>query len=226
MDHGNPTIDDADVLFCSDEHVTFTPQRRRLRVGDRVLVWPSHVDPTVAYHERMHLADGPGLERRRRRRVGRRSPRLGRAADEPVSSRFQRRARATTLSPTATVANTPTPTTTNITASTTTVSRSRARAAPSRRPRCGAVTDVPAVEPDDSDRGTSRARTARARRGSPARRAGRATVRCRYRRNSCSENAYDASPSANKHGVGRDHEVRPRRRSARSGCRGSCARRR
>ncbi|HEV7523864.1 MAG TPA: alanine racemase [Acidimicrobiia bacterium] len=60
MDHGNPTIDDADVLYCSDEHVTFTP-RARMRVGDRVLVWPAHVDPTIAYHERMHLADGSGI---------------------------------------------------------------------------------------------------------------------------------------------------------------------
>ena len=61
MDHGNPAIDDADVLYCSDEHVTFTP-RGRLRVGDRVLVWPAHVDPTVAYHQRMQLADGPGID--------------------------------------------------------------------------------------------------------------------------------------------------------------------
>lgn len=56
MDHGNPTIDDAAVLFCSDEHIVFTTERA-VRVGDRVLVWPAHVDPTVAYHERMHLAD-------------------------------------------------------------------------------------------------------------------------------------------------------------------------
>ncbi|HUI48595.1 MAG TPA: alanine racemase [Acidimicrobiia bacterium] len=63
MDHGNPAIDDAEVLFVSDEHVTFTPQRR-VRVGDRVLVWPGHVDPTVAYHERIQLADGPGLDAR------------------------------------------------------------------------------------------------------------------------------------------------------------------
>jgi len=61
MDHGNPAVDDADVLFCSDEHVTFTPHQR-VRVGDRVLVWPAHVDPTVAYHDRMHLAAGPGIE--------------------------------------------------------------------------------------------------------------------------------------------------------------------
>ncbi len=64
MDHGNPSLDDADVLFCSDEHVTFTPHGpsgARPRVGDRILVWPAHVDPTVAYHERMHLAAGPGI---------------------------------------------------------------------------------------------------------------------------------------------------------------------
>lgn len=57
MDHGNPTIDDAVVLFCSDEHVTFVPSAR-VRVGERVRVWPAHIDPTVAYHERMFLADG------------------------------------------------------------------------------------------------------------------------------------------------------------------------
>ena len=62
MDHGNPTIDDADVMFCSDEHVTFSPRHTASRVGDRVLVWPAHVDPTVAYHDAMHLADGPGVD--------------------------------------------------------------------------------------------------------------------------------------------------------------------
>jgi D-serine deaminase-like pyridoxal phosphate-dependent protein len=61
MDHGNPAIDDADVIFCSDEHVTFAPHTP-LRVGDRVLVWPAHVDPTVAYHDAMQLADGPGID--------------------------------------------------------------------------------------------------------------------------------------------------------------------
>src|SRR6202030_2258934 len=52
IDHGNPTIRGADVVFCSDEHVTFVPTAR-VAVGDRVLVWPAHVDPTVAYHEVM-----------------------------------------------------------------------------------------------------------------------------------------------------------------------------
>jgi len=57
MDHGNPRIDDAAVWFCSDEHVTFAPGAP-LRVGDRVRVWPAHVDPTVAKHARLHLASG------------------------------------------------------------------------------------------------------------------------------------------------------------------------
>jgi D-serine deaminase-like pyridoxal phosphate-dependent protein len=57
MDHGNPAIDDATVLFCSDEHVTFTPAAR-VRAGDRVRVWPAHVDPTVAYHATLHLIEG------------------------------------------------------------------------------------------------------------------------------------------------------------------------
>jgi D-serine deaminase-like pyridoxal phosphate-dependent protein len=57
MDHGNPAVDGAAVWFCSDEHLTFAPQRK-LRVGERIRVWPAHVDPTVAYHERMHLARG------------------------------------------------------------------------------------------------------------------------------------------------------------------------
>jgi D-serine deaminase-like pyridoxal phosphate-dependent protein len=61
MDHGNPTIEGARVLFCSDEHVTFTTDAP-LTVGDRVLVRPAHVDPTVAYHEALQLADGPGID--------------------------------------------------------------------------------------------------------------------------------------------------------------------
>jgi D-serine deaminase-like pyridoxal phosphate-dependent protein len=64
MDHGNPSIEGARVWFCSDEHVTFSTHpeapggRGAPRVGDRVRVWPAHVDPTVAYHERLHLAEG------------------------------------------------------------------------------------------------------------------------------------------------------------------------
>ena len=45
------------TLFVSDEHVTFRPVHPP-HVGDRVRVWPAHVDPTVAYHERMYLVAG------------------------------------------------------------------------------------------------------------------------------------------------------------------------
>ena len=55
MDHGNPSIAGHDVWFCSDEHVTFAPP---VAVGERVLVAPAHIDPTVAYHERIHLVEG------------------------------------------------------------------------------------------------------------------------------------------------------------------------
>ncbi len=57
MDHGNPSMDEAHVLFCSDEHITFVPAPP-VRVGDRVRVWPAHIDPTVAYHERLHVVSG------------------------------------------------------------------------------------------------------------------------------------------------------------------------
>jgi D-threonine aldolase len=57
MDHGNPSVEGAEVWFCSDEHLTFAPERP-LRVGDRIRVLPAHVDPTVAYHEHLHVVDG------------------------------------------------------------------------------------------------------------------------------------------------------------------------
>ena len=62
MDHGKPDIDGAEVIIVADEHITFFPGGP-VKVGDRVRVWPAHVDPTVAYHERMHLvSDGRVLE--------------------------------------------------------------------------------------------------------------------------------------------------------------------
>jgi len=57
MDHGNPSVAAAEVWFCSDEHLTFAPPAA-LRVGDRIRVLPAHVDPTVAYHEHLHVVDG------------------------------------------------------------------------------------------------------------------------------------------------------------------------
>jgi len=67
MDHGDPSIEEARVWFCSDEHVTFSPDpaspdaaagSRLPVVGDRVRVLPAHVDPTMACHERAYLVSG------------------------------------------------------------------------------------------------------------------------------------------------------------------------
>jgi D-threonine aldolase len=63
LDHGKPDImGGGTVMIVSDEHITFVPDTR-LAVGDRVRVLPSHIDPTVAYHQRMFLvADDQVLE--------------------------------------------------------------------------------------------------------------------------------------------------------------------
>jgi D-serine deaminase-like pyridoxal phosphate-dependent protein len=58
MDHGNPNVAGGTVWYCSDEHVVFSPDAEPLDVGDRVRVFPAHIDPTIAYHERMHIVDG------------------------------------------------------------------------------------------------------------------------------------------------------------------------
>jgi D-threonine aldolase len=60
MDHGDPTIDGATVLFCSDEHVTFVPDHP-VAVGERINVLPAHVDPTVAYHQQLHVLVGEAV---------------------------------------------------------------------------------------------------------------------------------------------------------------------
>jgi len=57
MDHGDPEIVGAKVWFCSDEHVSFAPEQP-VRIGDRIPVWPAHVDPTVAYHQQLHIVSG------------------------------------------------------------------------------------------------------------------------------------------------------------------------
>lgn len=72
MDHGNPELPGARVLFCSDEHLTFVPGRAegethpspidwegaaKVRVGDRVRLVPAHVDPTIACHDRFFVVE-------------------------------------------------------------------------------------------------------------------------------------------------------------------------
>lgn len=55
MVHGNPTVRDGTVLFCSDEHTTVAGGH--WTVGDRVHLAPAHVDPTIAKHQQMYLVD-------------------------------------------------------------------------------------------------------------------------------------------------------------------------
>jgi D-serine deaminase-like pyridoxal phosphate-dependent protein len=63
MDHGNPSVVDGAVWFCSDEHVTFATERT-LHVGERIMVVPAHVDPTMAMHEAAWLVrDGEIIDR-------------------------------------------------------------------------------------------------------------------------------------------------------------------
>jgi D-serine deaminase-like pyridoxal phosphate-dependent protein len=59
MDHGKPTIPGAEVLIVSDEHVTFVPAVP-VTVGEKIRVFPAHIDPTVAFHERMHVVSVDG----------------------------------------------------------------------------------------------------------------------------------------------------------------------
>jgi D-serine deaminase-like pyridoxal phosphate-dependent protein len=58
MDHGNPSLEGGHQVFIvSDEHITFLPASP-VKIGERVRFLPAHIDPTVAYHERMYLVDG------------------------------------------------------------------------------------------------------------------------------------------------------------------------
>jgi D-serine deaminase-like pyridoxal phosphate-dependent protein len=62
MDHGNPDVkgvDGASVLFLSDEHATIAlPPESTIAVGDRIELWPSHIDPTVNLHDVMYAVEG------------------------------------------------------------------------------------------------------------------------------------------------------------------------
>jgi D-serine deaminase-like pyridoxal phosphate-dependent protein len=55
MDHGAPSLDGTDVWFCSDEHTVFAPPQH---VGAHVTLIPAHVDPTMAYHDKVYLFRG------------------------------------------------------------------------------------------------------------------------------------------------------------------------
>ncbi len=55
LDHGPPEFNGAKVGACSDEHTRLSTV---LPVGQQVRIIPAHVDPTMAYHERLHLVSG------------------------------------------------------------------------------------------------------------------------------------------------------------------------
>jgi D-serine deaminase-like pyridoxal phosphate-dependent protein len=49
----------ASVLFLSDEHATIIlPPESTIRVGDRIELWPSHIDPTINLHDAIFAVDG------------------------------------------------------------------------------------------------------------------------------------------------------------------------
>lgn len=67
MDHGDPITSAGQVLYCSDEHTTVVPSDpAKVRVGDKLLLRPAHIDPTIAKHEALHVvrpASGDDPER-------------------------------------------------------------------------------------------------------------------------------------------------------------------
>lgn len=64
-DHGNPSVRDikgANVLFLSDEHASITiPGDSNLRIGDRVQLVPSHIDPTINLHDVFYVVEGDAV---------------------------------------------------------------------------------------------------------------------------------------------------------------------
>ena len=83
MDHGDPTIEGAEVWFCSDEHVTFAPRAARAGRG------PGPGDPVACRpHRGVPRAHVRGRRRRRARDLARRPTGLVSPGFEPgLSSR-------------------------------------------------------------------------------------------------------------------------------------------
>ena len=62
MDHGNPSIENQSVWFCSDEHITFaTASGEPPKVGSRIRVTPAHIDPTLAMHDIAWIVRGDAV---------------------------------------------------------------------------------------------------------------------------------------------------------------------
>jgi D-serine deaminase-like pyridoxal phosphate-dependent protein len=62
VDHGNPSVKDvegAEVMFLSDEHtsIRLAPESS-IKPGDRIDLWPGHIDPTINLHDVLFAVDG------------------------------------------------------------------------------------------------------------------------------------------------------------------------
>ena len=46
-------------MFLSDEHATISlPEDSKIAVGDRIELWPSHIDPTINLHDVLYAVEG------------------------------------------------------------------------------------------------------------------------------------------------------------------------
>ena len=64
-DHGHPSVwnvPGASVLALNDEHATISlPQGSPLRIGDRIRLLPSHIDPTMNLHDVVYAIEGDNV---------------------------------------------------------------------------------------------------------------------------------------------------------------------
>src|SRR3990172_8493443 len=62
MDHGNPAVKGiagASVVVLADEHAIISlPPASGIKPGDRIELWPSHVDPTINLHDALYAVEG------------------------------------------------------------------------------------------------------------------------------------------------------------------------
>ncbi len=62
QDHGNPDVRDlagASIIFLADEHAMISvPPDCPLLPGDRIQLWPSHIDPTINLHDVFYALEG------------------------------------------------------------------------------------------------------------------------------------------------------------------------
>jgi len=62
QDHGQPAVKGvagATVVFLADEHALITlPEEAYVKPGDRIELWPSHIDPTINLHDVLYAVEG------------------------------------------------------------------------------------------------------------------------------------------------------------------------